>query len=60
MDVTYVYQELDKIPDGYQVPEGRVKPVSYTHLYILRLLRQQPYGGGIFRRSHSSNLLELP
>ena len=24
MDVAYVYQELDKIPDGYQVPEGRV------------------------------------
>ena len=27
MDVEYVYQELDVLPKGYEVPEGRVKPV---------------------------------
>ena len=26
MDVAYVYQEVDKIPEGLEVPEGRVKP----------------------------------
>ena len=26
MDVEYVYQELDVLPKGYEVPEGRVKP----------------------------------
>ena len=39
MDVEYVYQELDVLPKGYEVPEGRVKPwgtgpVSYTHLTL--------------------------
>ena len=26
MPVEYVYQELEDLPEGYQVPEGRVKP----------------------------------
>ena len=26
MDVEYVYQKLDNLPEGYEVPEGRVKP----------------------------------
>lgn len=26
MDVRYVYQRLDDLPEGYAVPEGRVKP----------------------------------
>ena len=30
-DVTYVYQELDKLPEGYAVPEGRVKPWGTGH-----------------------------
>ena len=34
MDVAYVYQELDKIPDGYQVPEGRVKPWGTGHAVL--------------------------
>ena len=25
-DVKYVYQQLDMLPDGYRVPDGRVKP----------------------------------
>jgi len=26
MDVKYVYQKIDDIPEGYEVPEGRTKP----------------------------------
>ena len=26
MDVAYAYQNIDNIPEGYEVPEGRVKP----------------------------------
>ena len=28
MGVEYVFQELDKLPEGYQVPEGREKPLE--------------------------------
>ncbi len=31
MEVEYVFQELDKIPDGYSIPEGRNKPWGTTH-----------------------------
>lgn len=34
MDVAYVYQELDKIPEGYRVPEGRVKPWGTGHAVL--------------------------
>ncbi|MCD7734681.1 MAG: nucleotidyltransferase [Clostridiales bacterium] len=30
-DVKYVYQELDRLPEGYRVPEGRVKPWGTAH-----------------------------
>lgn len=30
-DVRYVYQEVDKLPDGYAVPEGRTKPWGTAH-----------------------------
>ena len=30
-DVDYVYQQLHKLPEGYQVPEGRVKPWGTGH-----------------------------
>ena len=30
-DVRYAYQELDKLPAGYAVPEGRVKPWGTAH-----------------------------
>ena len=26
VDVSYVYQELDTLPEGYTLPEGRIKP----------------------------------
>lgn len=29
--VSYVYQELDNLPEGYQVPEGRTKPFGTGH-----------------------------
>lgn len=30
-DVSYVYQQLDRLPEGYTVPEGRVKPFGTGH-----------------------------
>lgn len=30
-DVSYVYQQLDRLPAGYTVPEGRVKPWGTAH-----------------------------
>lgn len=34
LDVAYVYQELDKLPEGYTVPEGRVKPWGTGHAVL--------------------------
>ncbi len=34
MDVEYVFQELDKLPEGYSVPEGRVKPWGTGHAVL--------------------------
>ena len=31
MEVSYAFQELDNLPEGYQVPEGRVKPWGTAH-----------------------------
>lgn len=31
MEVSYVFQELSNLPEGYQVPEGRVKPFGTGH-----------------------------
>ncbi len=31
MDIRYAYQELDKIPQGFAVPEGRTKPWGTSH-----------------------------
>lgn len=33
-DVKYVYQQLDKLPEGYTVPEGRVKPWGTGHAVL--------------------------
>ena len=30
-DVSYVFQQLDRLPEGYSVPEGRVKPWGTGH-----------------------------
>ena len=37
--IDYVYQELDCLPEGYSVPEGRVKPgVTVTQSAVARAL----------------------
>ena len=33
-DVKYVYQQLDLLPEGYSVPEGRVKPCGTGHAVL--------------------------
>lgn len=32
--VEYVFQELDKVPEGFQIPEGRVKPWGTAHAIL--------------------------
>ena len=34
LNVKYVYQELDKLPCGYTVPEGRMKPWGTAHAML--------------------------
>ncbi len=34
VEVDYVYQELDKLPEGYSIPEGRVKPWGTAHAIL--------------------------
>ena len=37
----YVFQDLHNIPDGYEVPEGRVKPWGTgTFLCVINLLQK--------------------
>lgn len=35
IDVGYVFQELDYLPEGFTVPEGRVKPWGTNHATIM-------------------------
>ena len=34
MEIRYAYQEMEKIPAGYAVPEGRVKPWGTSHCLL--------------------------
>lgn len=34
IDVDYAFQELDKLPDGYSVPDGRTKPWGTAHAVL--------------------------
>ena len=34
VEIRYAYQELDKLPEGYSVPEGRVKPWGTSHAVL--------------------------
>ena len=34
MDVTYAYQQLDMLPEGVTIPEGRVKPWGTGHAVL--------------------------
>ena len=43
--VEYAYQELSDIPEGYAIPEGRVKPWGTTHaVRSTRDIVKEPYG----------------
>lgn len=35
IDVEYVYQSLDKIPEGFTIPEGREKPWGTAHAVLM-------------------------
>ena len=34
LDVTYVFQDIKNLPEGYEVPEGRVKPWGTGHAVL--------------------------
>lgn len=34
MEVEYVFQDLQKVPEGFQIPEGRVKPWGTAHAIL--------------------------
>ena len=34
LEIKYAYQELDKIPEGFSVPDGRTKPWGTTHAVL--------------------------
>ena len=34
VEIRYAYQELDKLPEGYSVPEGRTKPFGTAHAVL--------------------------
>ena len=34
LEIRYAYQEMDKIPEGFSVPEGRVKPFGTSHAIL--------------------------
>lgn len=45
MDVEYAFQELDCIPSGFTVPEGRTKPWGTAHaLLVASQCIQSPFG----------------
>ena len=45
MEIRYAYQEMDKIPAGFTVPEGRVKPFGTSHAV---LCAREEIGGAPF------------
>ncbi|MCQ2422981.1 MAG: nucleotidyltransferase [Lachnospiraceae bacterium] len=69
IEVGYVYQEMDKLPDGYTVPEGRKKPwgTGQAVLACLGTLKEpfvvinadDFYGKEAFRATHEY-LVNLP
>jgi hypothetical protein len=34
MQIRYAYQEMEKLPEGFSVPEGRVKPFGTSHAIL--------------------------
>ena len=45
MEIRYAFQEMDKIPEGFTVPEGRVKPFGTSHAV---LCAKEEIGGAPF------------
>lgn len=44
IEVKYVYQELDKLPEGYLLPEGREKPWGTGHAILMaKDVIQEPF-----------------
>lgn len=35
IEIEYVYQELENLPEGYSIPEGRVKPWGTNHAVMM-------------------------
>ena len=64
MEVSYAFQELDALPEGFTVPEGRVKPFGTGHAVLCcRELIDAPfavinaddyYGPHAFRQAYDS------
>ena len=49
-DVKYVYQQLDKLPEGYTVPEGREKPWGTGHAVLCcRGVVDEPFSVTVLR-----------
>ena len=44
IEVEYVYQELTKVPEGFEIPEGRVKPWGTAHaIFCCKDVVKQPF-----------------
>ena len=44
MEVTYVFQDLNDVPEGFEIPEGRVKPWGTAHaIYACRDVIDAPF-----------------
>jgi NDP-sugar pyrophosphorylase family protein len=44
MEVVYVFQEMDDLPEGYSIPEGRVKPWGTGHaVFSCRNVLNEPF-----------------
>ncbi len=66
--VEYVYQELDKLPEGFEVPEGRCKPWGTEHaIWCCREVLDGPfavinaddyYGQGAFEMMYQALMSE--
>lgn len=69
--VTYVYQELDMVPEGYSVPEDRKKPWGTTHALwccrevlkgrsFLTINSDDYYGAGALKLGYDFLIKEAP
>ena len=62
VDLKYAYQTIDRLPDGYRVPEGRIKPWGTAHAVLCAadqiegdfaaINADDFYGRGAFQAAH--------